>query len=154
MDLNQLWQLTLNEMEAQLSRASFATWLKNSQLIDSREGVFYIALPNNFAKEWIETKYQKNILGIIRNFDTSARKLEFIVTNYEPKALLRKQAEVDFNKLDAQAGLDLVKVESNFGILNIIIVQKHLYGLSFKLLSLCLVRIIETVKEIQQLNTV
>ena len=111
MDLNQLWQLTLSEMEVQLSRASFATWLKNSQLVDKREGIFYIALPNNFAKEWIENKYQKNILGIIRNFDSSARKLEFIVTNQEPKALTRKQVEVDFNKLDTQAGLDLVKID-------------------------------------------
>lgn len=79
MDLNQLWQSTLGEMEIQLSRANFATWLKNSRLVEKRGGIFYIALPNNFAKEWVENKYQKNILGIIRNFDGSARKLEFVV---------------------------------------------------------------------------
>ncbi|MBI3589241.1 MAG: chromosomal replication initiator protein DnaA [Candidatus Liptonbacteria bacterium] len=98
-------------MEIQLSRASFATWLKNSQLVDKRDGIFYIALPNNFAKEWIENKYQKNLLGIIRNFDSSARKLEFLVTNQEPKVLSKKDLEIDFNKLDSQAGLDFAKVD-------------------------------------------
>lgn len=111
MDLNQLWQLTLSEMEVQLSRANFATWLKNSQLIDKREGVFFVALPNNFVKEWIENNYQKNILGVLRNFDVSAKKLEFIVTNQEPKTLTKKHLEIDFSKIDNQAGLDLVRVD-------------------------------------------
>ncbi|HUZ92688.1 MAG TPA: chromosomal replication initiator protein DnaA [Candidatus Paceibacterota bacterium] len=81
MDLEQLWQSTLGEMEVKLSRANFATWLKDSRLVDKRDGTFYIALPNNFAKEWVENKYQKNLLGIIRNFDDSAKKLEFSVSN-------------------------------------------------------------------------
>ncbi len=113
MDLNQLWQQTLSEMEIQLSRANFVTWLKNSQLVDQKEGIFYIALPNNFAKEWVENKYEKNILGILRNFDSSAKKLEFIVTNHEPKLNKKSSLEisVDMGRLESQAGLDLVRVD-------------------------------------------
>ena len=79
MDLNQLWQSTLGEMEVQLSRANFAMWMKNSSLIDKKDGVFYVALPNNFAKEWVEGKYQKNILSILRARDESIKKVEFVV---------------------------------------------------------------------------
>ena len=85
MELDQLWQLTLGEMEVQLSRANFATWLKNSHLVEKKDGTFFVSLPNNFAKEWVENKYNKNILGIIRNFDDSAKKLEFIVSQGEQK---------------------------------------------------------------------
>jgi len=79
MDTEQLWRLTLAEMEVQLSRATFATWLKDSHLIESKDGTLLISLPNSFAKEWVENKYQKSILGIIRNFDSAAKKLEFVV---------------------------------------------------------------------------
>jgi chromosomal replication initiator protein len=79
MDLDQLWQSTLGEMEVQLSRANFAMWMKNSSLIDKKDGVFYVALPNNFAKEWVEGKYQKNILSILRARDESIKKVEFVV---------------------------------------------------------------------------
>ncbi len=79
MELEQLWQRTLGEMEVQVSRANFATWLKNSRLVNKNEGTLYIALPSNFAKEWVENKYQKNILGIVRNLDPSTKKLEFLV---------------------------------------------------------------------------
>ena len=79
MDLEQLWQTALGEMEIQLSRANFATWLKSSRLVDKKDGTFYISLPNNFAKEWVANKYNKNILGVLRNMDGSAKKLEFLV---------------------------------------------------------------------------
>lgn len=80
MELEQIWKSTLNEMELQLSRTNFITWLKNSKLIDKRDDVFYIAVPNNFAKEWIEGKYQKNIVSILRKLNTSAKKIEIIVS--------------------------------------------------------------------------
>ncbi|MDR3582016.1 MAG: chromosomal replication initiator protein DnaA [Candidatus Pacebacteria bacterium] len=79
MDLEQIWQSTLGEMEIQLSRAHFATWLKNSQLIEKKNDTFVVALPNSFTKTWVENKYQKNLLGIIRNFDGSVKKIEFVV---------------------------------------------------------------------------
>ncbi|MBS3903659.1 MAG: chromosomal replication initiator protein DnaA [Anaplasmataceae bacterium] len=79
MDLEQLWQLTLAEMEVQLSRANFITWLKSSRLLDKREGAYYVGLPNNFAKNYVEDKYCKQLLGIMRSFDEGVRKLEFSV---------------------------------------------------------------------------
>ncbi|MEK7187790.1 MAG: chromosomal replication initiator protein DnaA [Patescibacteria group bacterium] len=79
MELDQLWQLTLAEMEVQLSHANFATWLKKSQLLDGREGTYSIGLPNTFAKAWVEEKYHKNILGVMRGFDDTVKKLEFHV---------------------------------------------------------------------------
>ncbi len=81
MDLEQMWQSTLGEMEIQLTRANFATWLKNSRLIDKKEDTLVVALPNNFTKTWVEDKYQKNILGIIRGLDGSVKKIEFVVNN-------------------------------------------------------------------------
>ena len=112
MDFDQLWKVTLAEMEVQLSRANFATWLKNSRLVNKKDGVFSIALPNNFSKEWVENKYQKNLLGIIRSFDASARKLDFVVdgsldhpTGAKTKtAAAPKEAE---EKSELQADLDL-----------------------------------------------
>jgi chromosomal replication initiator protein len=91
MDLEQLWKSTLGEMELKISRANFATWLKGSRVVDKKEGVLAIGLPNNFAKEWVANKYHKDLLGIIRNFDDSIKKLEFSVVN---EAIEIRKAEV------------------------------------------------------------
>jgi len=75
----ELWQSALSEIELQVSRANFLTWLKNSRLIENTEESITIALPNHFAKEWVETKYDKLILGTVRNFIASVKKVEYVV---------------------------------------------------------------------------
>ena len=66
MDLEQMWQSTLGEMEVQLTKAHFATWLKNSRPIDRKDDTLFVALQSNFAKTWVEEKYQKNIKRLVR----------------------------------------------------------------------------------------
>jgi chromosomal replication initiator protein len=77
MDHNQLWQKVLGEVELQISRPNFITWFKNSSIMDHRDGVITVGLPNNFAREWVETKYHKIILGTLRTIDSGIRKVEF-----------------------------------------------------------------------------
>src|SRR3990167_9378848 len=115
MELEQLWMVALNEIELQISRANFYTWLKNSRLVDKKEGVFYVALPNNFAREWVEAKYQKTILGILRNHDYSVKKLEFVVGGGSAETLAPQKVTVaDLNRAENRIELDFkVDPESN-----------------------------------------
>jgi len=54
MNLDQLWQTSLAEIELQISRTNFLTWLKNSRLIEKKEsGEISIGLASNFAKELV-----------------------------------------------------------------------------------------------------
>lgn len=106
MELDRLWELTLSEIELQLSRANFCTWLKDSRLIEKKDGIFYVALPNNFAKEWVENKYQKNLLGILRNHDSNAKKLEFVVSGREEEQILKKVSINDLNKFENRIDLE------------------------------------------------
>jgi chromosomal replication initiator protein len=123
MDLEQMWQSTLGEMEIQLTKAHFATWLKNSRPIDKRDDTLRIALPSNFAKTWVEEKYQKNIIGIVRNMDTSVKKIEFVVGNKnipfnkvssDQKEIENGAGELDFNKTDPETGLNPKYTLSSF----------------------------------------
>jgi len=116
MDLEQMWQSTLGEMEVQLTKAHFATWLKNSRPIDKKDDTLFVALQSNFAKTWVEEKYQKNIIGIVRNMDTSVKKIEFVVGNKniplsKPSSDAKDEpnsaaAELDFNRTDPETGLN------------------------------------------------
>ena len=107
MELEDLWQSTLGEMEIRLSKANFATWLKNSRLVDKRDGTFYVALPNTFAKEWVENKYNKNILGILRNFDNTAKKLEFSVSGAGIEGAAKRQFAPAVGKLESSIEFEL-----------------------------------------------
>ena len=116
MELEQLWQSALGEIKGQLSNAHFSTWLKTSRLIDKRDGTFYIAVPSNFAKQWVEEKYHKNLLGILRNMDGSVKKIEYVIASNDigqPKkatlavapAIVSGQMDLDY-QTDPETGLN------------------------------------------------
>lgn len=78
--LEDLWQEALSEIEIQISKPNFLTWFKNTNLIDKKDGTAFVALPNNFAKEWIESRYQKVVLGALRALDESIKNISFLVS--------------------------------------------------------------------------
>lgn len=79
MDCHELWQKVLQEVELQISRPNFITWFKNSAIIEKKDGVVIVALQNNFAREWVENKYNKIILGTLRTIDSGIRKIEYVL---------------------------------------------------------------------------
>ncbi len=91
-DLEQLWRSALGEIEVQISRPNFITWFKNSRLTDKRDNTAIISLPNNFAKEWIENKYCKVVLGALRALEESIKKVEFVVTDGKQRATITVRA--------------------------------------------------------------
>ena len=61
-DSNQIWQNVLGELELSISKANFTTWFTNTELVSYKNRHAIINVPNLFAKEWLENKYQKLIL--------------------------------------------------------------------------------------------
>ena len=82
-ELKNLWDKTLAEVELQISKPNFLTWFKNSRLISKNEesGVVTIGVTNNFAKEWVKNKYNKMLLEILREFDETISRIEYMVLN-------------------------------------------------------------------------
>lgn len=87
MELEQIWNNVLGQMSLELSRVNFNTWLKNSQMTGYKEGHVTVGVANQFIKEWVEQKYQKPLLQILREMHPGVRSLEIHVLrrNYTPK---------------------------------------------------------------------
>ncbi len=112
MDLNQLWQSTLAELELQISRPNFLTWLKNSRLIKKEDGGrILIGLGNNFAKEWVENKYHKMVLEVLRSFDETIKKVEYTVLMEENKTPKDKESVSAKTSSSRQSSLPELKID-------------------------------------------
>ncbi len=111
MEREELWRTVLSEIEIQISRPNFLTWLKNSRLIASEDGLALVALPNHFAKEWVETKYHKLILGTIRNFNGSVKKVEYLVEGSLIKAQKAKTVALRAPLEEKQLAFQELKVD-------------------------------------------
>jgi len=69
MTTEELWRAVLAQIQLDISPANFATWFKNTCIVNLKEGEAVVSVPNSFAKEWLEQKYNKNIFKILRGLD-------------------------------------------------------------------------------------
>lgn len=97
----ELWQSALTEIELNVSRASFATWFKDTSLADlNNEGVVTISVPNGFAQEWLGNKYHKFILKSLRTMVPEIRSINYVINANFVKKEVRDQ-KIRFRKEDA-----------------------------------------------------
>ncbi len=55
------WEATLGELQLQISKANFATWLKPTKGISYDSDVFLIGVPNSFVGEWLDKRWHSLI---------------------------------------------------------------------------------------------
>ena len=79
MDAKQVWRAALGELQVSLSPANFETWLRDTQLIDVDEQRFRIAVPNGFAKDWLENRYRSLISQTLARIVGYSVQVEFAI---------------------------------------------------------------------------
>ncbi len=56
-DTRQIWQTTLRDLQVQMGRADYDSWIKNLALLELRGGVAWMSAPSSFAKRRLESDY-------------------------------------------------------------------------------------------------
>jgi len=69
MKANQIWQAALGELQLQMTKATFDTWVKNTHVVSFEDGTFIIGVHNAFTKDWLEnrllTTVKRTLVGIV-----------------------------------------------------------------------------------------
>lgn len=95
--LKEDWQKTLDIMKTELKRPSFETWLKPTKVVTRYNNTVVVAVPNEFAKDWLESRYSNLIKNTLQLVTSEDLELEFILPqpdgeiNYLPKGKNKQQ---------------------------------------------------------------
>jgi chromosomal replication initiation ATPase DnaA len=79
MDAKQVWRAALGELQVSLSPANYETWLRDTVLVDVDDTRFRIAVPNGFAKDWLENRYRSLISQTLARIVGYSVQVEFVV---------------------------------------------------------------------------
>ncbi|MDB4939727.1 MAG: dnaA [Candidatus Doudnabacteria bacterium] len=77
----QLWQAILGNLEVTLSKANFTTWFKNTAILEKNDDNIVVSVPNSFTKEWLQNKYNTDILKALRMIAPEVKEVKYQIVS-------------------------------------------------------------------------
>ncbi|NBP55874.1 chromosomal replication initiator protein DnaA [bacterium] len=76
-----VWNSVLGEIELNISKPQFNTWIKNTYPISMDETEIVICVSSAFTRNWLENKFNLTILNSIQKITGSVKKVRYVVQN-------------------------------------------------------------------------
>ncbi len=82
----ELWENALVELELTISKPNFNTWFKDTHIVRVEDGSVYLGVPSQFARDWLSTKFHKDIVRSLRMLSDSVRNVEYVISRGAKRA--------------------------------------------------------------------
>ncbi len=96
-----IWEAALGELQVQVSRANYQTWLEGTKGLSYHDGEFVVAAPNNFVAEYLDLKQrsliQKTLIGIIGKKIAVTFQVNDTIVHTHQEAVPPQEAACGFN---------------------------------------------------------
>jgi chromosomal replication initiator protein len=82
-DIDRIWQAALGELELQMTKATFNTWIKPTVAVSWDQDIFVLGAPNGYIKDWLENRLCTPIQRTLSGITGQQVDVEFIVWTEE-----------------------------------------------------------------------
>ena len=79
MNAHQAWQNLIGQLQMEMSKAAFDTWVRSAELVNYEENVFTIGLQNAYARDWLESRLSSTITRHLTGLMNEKIAVNFIV---------------------------------------------------------------------------
>jgi len=81
----EIWETALGELQLQVSKANYSTWLKDCHGVSCQESVFIVGVPNTFIAEWLTKRLHSLVRKILAQILGRDIDVQFIIHNQEQR---------------------------------------------------------------------
>ncbi len=87
MNAQQAWQSALGQLQNEMSKAAFDTWVRCAELVSYAQGVFTIGVQNAYARDWLENRLASTVSSMLSGFLGSPQLVNFVVWHKEEEVV-------------------------------------------------------------------
>ncbi len=92
----QAWQATLGQLQMDMPKAAFDTWVRDAELIAYEDGAFTIGVKNAYARDWLDDRLSSTITKILTGIMNRSVAVRFTVW-HDPKPAAAPAERTVFN---------------------------------------------------------
>ena len=76
---DQAWQAALEQLQMEMPKATFDTWVRDTNFVSFEDGVFVIGAANEYAREWLEGRLSSTATRLLTGLMNQSVDIRFIV---------------------------------------------------------------------------
>src|SRR5829696_4808168 len=83
MNDEQAWQSVLGQLQMEMPRASFDTWVRDTRPISYQDGTLTIGVRNAYARDWLESRLASTVSRLLVGIMNASVAVDFVVNGNE-----------------------------------------------------------------------
>ncbi len=94
MKADQAWQATLGQLQMEMPKAAFDTWVRDAEFISYEDGSFIVGVQNAYARDWLESRLASIVTRILTGIMNRTVSVRFVVWNYVEESNSTQDEEI------------------------------------------------------------
>jgi chromosomal replication initiator protein len=79
MKAEQAWQAATGQLQVEMSKAAFNTWVRDTEFLSYEDGSFIIGVQNAYARDWLESRLSSTIVRLLAGIMNRMVEVRFVV---------------------------------------------------------------------------
>ncbi len=79
MTAERLWDAALGQLQLEMPRAAFDTWVRDAELLTYEDGTFIVGVQNAYAKDWLEDRLRSTVTRVLTGIAGRSADVRFVV---------------------------------------------------------------------------
>jgi len=88
MNAEQTWQSVLGQLQIEMPRASFDTWVRDTKPVSYQDGMLTVGVRNAYARDWLENRLATTVNRLLFGITSSSVDVKFIVSGLEAEQVV------------------------------------------------------------------
>lgn len=83
MNVEQAWQSVLGQLQMEMPRASFDTWVRDTRPVSYQDGTLVVGVRNAYARDWLENRLSNTVSRLLVDIMNASVSVNFVVNGNE-----------------------------------------------------------------------
>lgn len=116
MDASQAWQATLGQLQMELPKATYDTWVRDTKFLKHTDHTFVIGVQNAYARDWLENRLTSTATRLLTGIMDAPQNVTFIFQPHDEESVQTSEEDLSDNELLPlkQKGQDLFNARYSF----------------------------------------
>ena len=103
MNAQQAWQAARGQLQLEMPKAAFDTWVRNAEYISFEDGSFMVGVPNAYARDWLQSRLSSTVTRLLTGIMNRTVEVRFVVWQNGHEPIEVRENTVDIEEIACSA---------------------------------------------------